>query len=114
MKMNRNNIIRIIFLTLVFLFIGLYFASNSGYIDYQSRNKTILTEEQIKKFENDVKENKPIDIENYITDKEEEYDNSISKLSLKVSHTIGEIFETALNYVFGKLENAMDTDNSNK
>ena len=107
--MNKNNFFRIVFLTLVFLYIGLYFASNAGYIDYQSRNKTILTEEQIKKFENDVKENKPIDIENYITDKEEEYDNNISKLSLKVSHTIGETFENILNYVFGKLENVMNT-----
>lgn len=112
--MNKSNVFRIIFLTLVFLFIGLYFASNSGYIDYQARNKAILTEEQIRKFENDVKENKPIDIENYITDKEEEYDNSISKLSLKVSHTIGEAFEKALNYVFGKLEDAMDTKDSKK
>lgn len=107
--MSRNNLIRIISLTLVFLFIGLYFASNAGYIDYQSRNKTVLTEEQIKKFENDVKENKAIDIENYITDKSAEYDNSISNLSLKISNTIGETFEQVLNYIFGKLENAMNT-----
>lgn len=112
--MNKSNVFRIIFLTLVFLFIGLYFASNSGYIDYQARNKTILTEEQIRKFENDVKENKPIDIENYITDKEEEYDNSISRLSLKLSNTIGETFEKALNYIFSKLENAMDTKDGKK
>ena len=110
--MNKSNVFRIIFLTLVFLFIGLYFASNSGYIDYQSRNKTILTEEQIKEFENDVRENKPIDIKNYITDKEEEYDNSISRLSLKLSNTIGKTFEKALNYIFGKLENAMNTKNN--
>ena len=57
-----NQIFRIIFLTLVFLFIGLYTASSAGYIDYQARNKTVLTEEQIKKFEEDVKNNKPIDI----------------------------------------------------
>lgn len=107
--MSRNNLIRIISLTLVFLFVGLYFASNAGYIDYQSRNKTVLTEEQIKKFENDVKENKAIDIENYITDKSDEYDNSISNLSLKISNTIGETFEQVLNYIFGKLENAMNT-----
>ena len=108
--MKKSNVFRIIFLTLVFLYIGLYFASNAGYIDYQSRNKTILTEEQIKKFENDVKENRPIDIENYITDKQAQYDNNISRLSLKVSSTIGETFENILNYIFGKLENAMNTN----
>ena len=108
--MKKNNIIKIIFLTLVFLYIGLYFASNAGYIDYQSRNKTILTEEQIKKFENDVKENKPIDIENYITNKEDIYDNNISRLSLKLSNTIGKTFENILNYIFSKLENAMNSN----
>lgn len=106
--MDKKNIFRIIFLTLVFLFIGLYFASNAGYIDYQSRNKTILTEEQIKQFEIDVKENKAIDIKNYITSKEDEYDNNISRMSLKLSHTISETFENILNFVFGKLENVMD------
>jgi len=106
--MDKKNIFRIIGLTLVFLFIGLYFASNAGYIDYQSRNKTILTEEQIKQFENDVKENKAIDIKNYITSKEDEYDNNISRMSLKLSHTISETFENILNFVFGKLENVMD------
>lgn len=108
--MKKGNIFRIIFLTLVFLYIGIYFASNAGYIDYQSRNKTILTEEQIKKFENDVKENRPIDIENYITDKEKEYDNSISKISLKLSNTIGKTIEKTLNFVFSKLENAMNSN----
>ena len=106
--MDKKNIFRIIFLTLVFLFVGLYFASSAGYIDYQARNKTILTEEQIKKFEADVKANKAIDIENYVTSKEDTYDNNISKMSLKLSNTIGKTFENALNYVFGKLEKAMN------
>ncbi len=106
----KNNIFRIIALTLVFLFVGLYFASNSGYIDYQARNKKILTENQIKQFEEDVRQNKPIDIKNYITDKEESYDNNISKMSLKLSNAIGKTFEKTLNYVFGKLESVMNTD----
>lgn len=108
--MNKNNFFRIVGLTLVFLFVGLYSASSAGYIDYQFRNKTILTEEQIKKFEKDVKDNKAIDVKNYVTDKSEEYDNSISNLSLKISNTIGETFEKILNYIFGKLESAMNTD----
>lgn len=99
---------KIIGLTLVFLFAGLYFASNAGYIDYQERNKKVLTEEQIKRFENDVKENKIIDINNYISKKEDEYDNKISSISLKVSQTIGQTFESAINFIFGELENVMN------
>lgn len=105
--MNRKNTFRIIFLTLVLLFIGLYFASNSGYIDNSYKNKKILTEEQIKIFEEDVKNNKPINIDNYVIDKEEQYDNKLSKIGLKISNTIGKCFESAINYVFGKFQSSM-------
>lgn len=101
--------LKIIGLTLVFLFIGIYFASNSRYIDYQARNKKILTEEQIKKFEDDVKENKVIDINNYISTKEDEYDNKISSISLKISQTIGKAFENTINFIFKELENTMNS-----
>ncbi len=104
----KNNIIRIIFLTLVFLFIGLYSASNAGYIDYQARNQTVLTENQIKQFEEDVKNNRPIDIENYVINKEETYNNNLSKLSLKISNAIGKTFQNTLDYLFGKLESVMN------
>ena len=104
----KNNVLRIIFLTLVFLFVGLYSASNAGYIDYQARNQMVLTEEQIKKFEEDVKENKPIDIENYVINKEETYNNNLSKLSLKLSNAIGKTFQSTLDYLFGKLEGMMN------
>lgn len=105
--MNKNNFFRIILLTLILLFVGLYFASNSGYIDNQYKNKKILTEEQIKQFEDDVKNNRPIDINNYVVDKEEAYDNKLSKAGLKISNTIGKCFESAINYVFGKFQSSM-------
>ena len=104
----KNNVLRIIFLTLVFLFVVLYSASNAGYIDYQARNQMVLTEEQIKKFEKDVKENKPIDIENYVINKEETYNNNLSRLSLKLSNAIGKTFQSTLDYLFGKLEGMMN------
>ena len=104
----KNNVLRIIFFTLVFLFVGLYSGSNAGYIDYQARNQMVLTEEQIKKFEEDVKENKPIDIENYVINKEETYNNNLSRLSLKLSNAIGKTFQNTLDYLFGKLEGMMN------
>ena len=52
--------------------------------------------------------NKAIDIENYITNKEEMYDNNISRMSLNISRTISTTFESALNFVFEKLEKAMN------
>lgn len=104
----ENNFLRIMALTVFLIFIALYYSSNSGIIDYQARNKTVLTEEQIKMFEEDVKNNVEIDLKKYVEDKEEKYDNNISKTTLKVSNTIGETIQGALDFLFGKMEDAMN------
>lgn len=103
-----NNFFRIMALTVFLIFLALYYSSNAGLIDYQAKNKTSLTEEQIKMFEEDVKNNVQIDLKKYIDNKEDKYDNNISKTTLKLSNTIGETVEGILNFVFGKLENAMN------
>lgn len=103
----KNNFIRIMSLTVFLIFLALYYSSNAGLIDYQSKNKAALTEEQIKMFEEDVKNNVEIDLKKYIEDTEEKYDNKISKTTLKLSNKIGETVQNALNFLFGKLESAM-------
>ena len=75
---------------------------------YRKEKTGGLTEEQIKMFEEDVKNNVQIDLKKYIDNKEDKYDNNISKTTLKLSNTIGETVEGILNFVFGKLENAMN------
>lgn len=105
----KKDWFRIISMTLLFLFLGLYVASRNGYIDYQARNQMILTQEQIEKFEEDVKNQRPIDIENYIVREEELYDNQLSKASLKISNTIGRTVQNVLNFIFGKLEGVMES-----
>ncbi|MCI5967883.1 MAG: hypothetical protein MRZ42_05895 [Tenericutes bacterium] len=104
----KNNFFRIMALTVFLIFLALYYSSNAGLIDYQAKNKTSLTEEQIKMFEEDVKNNVQIDLKKYVDNKEDRYDNNISKTTLKLSNTIGETVEGILNFVFGKLENAMN------
>lgn len=104
----KNNFFRIMALTVFLIFLALYYSSNAGLIDYQAKNKTSLTEEQIKMFEEDVKNNVQIDLKKYIDNKEDKYDNNISKTTLKLSNTIGETIDGILNFVFGKLENAMN------
>lgn len=103
----KNNFIRIMSLTVFLIFLALYYSSNAGLIDYQAKNKTELTEEQIKMFEEDVKNNVEIDLKKYIENTEEKYDNKISKTTLKLSNKIGETVQNALDFLFGKLENAM-------
>lgn len=104
----KHNFVRIMSLTVFLIFLALYYSSNAGLIDYQARNKMTLTEEQIKLFEEDVKNNVQIDLKKYVEDKEEEYDNNISKTTLKLSNTIGETIQGALDFLFGRLEDAMN------
>ena len=106
----KNDIVRIILFTVLFLFLGLYVASQNGYIDYQARDQMVLTEEQIKKFEDDVKNNRPIDIENYVQRQEELYDNQISRMSLNLSNTIGKAVQKFLNFIFDRMEHWMKTE----
>lgn len=103
----KNNFFRIMGLTIFLIFIALYYSSNAGLIDYQARNKTELTEKQIELFEEDVKNNVNIDIKKYVQNKEDNYENNISKTTLKISNKIGETIESTLNFFFGKLESAM-------
>ena len=103
----KENFIRIMSLTIFLIFLALYFSSNAGLIDYQAKNKTKLTEEQIQMFEEDVKNNVEIDLKKYMDNKEEKYDNSISKTTLKVSNSIGKTVKSILDYFFHKMEQTM-------
>lgn len=103
-----NNFFKISFLIIFLSFLALYYSANSGLIDYQARSKNILTEEQIKLFEEDVKNNVEIDLKKYLDNKEEEYNNNISKATLKVSNGIGNTIEKVLDFIFNKLENVMN------
>ena len=104
----KNNFLRIMSLTVFLIFLALYYSSNAGIIDYQARNRTALTEEQIKMFEDDVKNNVEIDIKKYLDDKEEKYDNNVSKTTLKLSNAIGKGAAKALDFMFGKLDKVMN------
>ena len=104
----KDNFLKIMSLTVFLIFLALYYSSNAGLIDYQAKNKTSLTEEQIKMFEEDVKNNVEIDLKKYIDDKDEKYDNNISETTLKLSNAIGETIQGGLDFLFGRLEDVMD------
>ena len=61
-----NNIIKITSVFLAISFIALLLAENFGYYKTKEEKAKILTEEQIIKFEEDIKNGKSIDITEYI------------------------------------------------
>lgn len=104
----KNNVFKVILLLLFLMFLALYYSANTGLIDYQAKNKMELTEEQIKKFENDVKNNVEIDLEEYVVDYEKEYDNNISKTTMSISKTIGETIQNTLDFLFKNIDKAIN------
>ena len=96
-----KKIIKPIGIILIILFLSLYLSSyNTSYYE----NKNILTEDAIKRFEKDLKQAKKIDVNNYI-EKEKDYNNKVSKTTLKISKFIDKSINKSLKLILKYLEN---------
>ena len=103
MKINKKGVekcFKMISTILVLAFIGLYISYNAGYYDYGTYKTTMLTNEAIKKFENDVKEGKNISINNYVEDIKVDYGNKVSNTGLYISKKVDEVMTTSFKKVF--------------
>ena len=103
--MNHKRFNRIM-LVLFISFLVIYCSANVGLIDYQARNKRNLTEKEIAKFEEDVEKGIPIDLSSYSKDNNR-YDNTLSKITLDLSKTIGNTAKSILDLMFKHIEESM-------
>ena len=62
----RTKVFRISFIILFAIFITVFISNKYGYYEYQKHEQVTLTQEQIKQFEQDVKDGKEVDLENYL------------------------------------------------
>ena len=102
MKKRITNIFKVLMLVLLFIFITIYVSNENGYFAYKNYQKNILTEENIKRFENDISTGNVIDINTYL-EKEKDYTNNISRISLKISNRIGSIIRKGIVSFFDKI-----------
>ena len=90
------------------LFISTLIAQSSGYYTTKIAQEKVLTEEEIKKFEEDIKNGKDIDISVY-TNNYKKYDTELStgiynaslKLEQAFNFVIQKIFSAGANLVTG-------------
>lgn len=101
----KNNLFKAIFLLSLTIFVASYFIEETGYYDYKLQEKTILTNEQIKKFEEDIKNGKEVDIESYLKENEKDYSNNITTNITKVSLTTNKYLKKGIESIFGILNN---------
>lgn len=102
MQKKLASILKFIILTLLFLYIIIYTSDVNGYTEYNNYQRRILTEENIKRFEEDVKNGNNIDVNDYIL-KTKDYSNNISKISLYLSNKIGSFIRNGIVYFFDKI-----------
>ncbi len=102
--MNYMKVFKFGIAFLFILFAFIYVVGSSGLYEYKLNEKKILTEEQIKNFENDVSNGTAIDITDYIIP-EKDYDNIFTKTNRKISQYISKGFEESFKYLFRYIDN---------
>ena len=107
--MTKTNLARLIVLILVFLFFVLYFMQASGYNEYTRNRENMLTEEQIKEYEEDIEAGKDVTIKDYLNKDKVNYENKVSELGLDLSRLIEDIFNKGMNVFFEMLNEAVSS-----
>jgi len=102
-----NKCLWYIFLVLFMAFFTLYTAGRAGYYEYTQSQKKVFTEEQIKKFEEDVSSGKDVDINDYLVVKEN-FQGYEKRLGLKISEFIGNYTKLGVNKIFKILSNLVE------
>lgn len=101
MKHKKLNKIFRYFIFIGFVtFFALYLSQSTGYFEYRNSKKVALTNDQIKQFENDVKNGKNVDLEKYIDVNNKSYQNAISKAGFSLSNTTEKVIQKIIGGSF--------------
>lgn len=103
-----DKLMKLLGIILIVLFLVMFFSSSSGYYEYELNKKSNLTQDAILKFEQDVKNGKEIDINDYLVEENKDYSNSFSKAGLSISNKIGTIFSEGVKFIFNSIGNIVE------
>lgn len=93
------------FLVLSFaIFFTLFLSNKYGYYEYKKHEQVTLTEEQIKKFEQDVKEGKNVDLEDYVSNTNKNYQTSLSQAALNLSNGLADTIKKGVESFFSAID----------
>ena len=97
-----------VFMALFVAFLALYLSEKSGYYEYEQHKQTTLTKEKIKQFEKDVALGKNVDIKDYTTEDNINYETKVSKAGLDISKNLGEVVKTGIEGTFSFLNDLIE------
>lgn len=112
MKPDKNEkVLRRIFgifcSILLVTFLTLYLSQATGYYEYTAHKKVVFTNEQIKKFEQDIADGKDVRMEDYLKNAEKNYSNKLSKFGYGLSNMMSKQVRGLLEKTFQKLNDWM-------
>lgn len=103
---KKYNFIVYIFLILFMTFTAVFIMVNMGYYEYSNYTKKVFTEEQIKKFEEDIKNGVPLDMNKYLVEDKKVAGGGIG---LRVSKMIGNVSRKSIEEIFKLLNKVVET-----
>ena len=103
-KESNSNIILKLLLVLFVIFLILYLSKETGIYEYKTYTKTHLTNEAIKKFENDLDKGLDVTLNDYIIGKEKNYTNFINKTGSFISNGVEGIMNNGIKKTISVLK----------
>ena len=94
---KKGSIFLKILAVLFILYLSLTIAISSGYYEAKLSEKTTITDEAMKQFEEDVKAGKNVDIKDYLTDIKKDYSNGATKLEIEFSMIVEKFMSKGIN-----------------
>ena len=107
-KDKKIKLFKGILVALFIVYITIYVSQLTGYYEYKNYQKTVLTEEQIEQFEQDVKEGKQVNVKDYVVNTNKNYQTNLSKIGMNLSNTISSWVNKGINSSFDFLVKLVD------
>ena len=105
---TKNKTFKLLLVIVLIIFASSYYISQSGYYEYQEHQKMVITNDKIKEFEQDVKDNKDIDIKDYYEADNQDYSNKFSDLVYNFSLDGNELTKKCLKALFKKINKLVE------
>lgn len=107
-KDKKIKLFKGILVALFIVYITIYVSQLTGYYEYKNYQKTVLTEEQIEQFEQDVKDGKQVNVKDYVVNTNKNYQTNLSKMGMNLSNTISSWVNKGINSSFDFLVKLVD------
>lgn len=100
MKKKEKNPFFKILSALFLLFISLYIALESGYYEAKLSKKTAMTQESIERFEEDIKNGNPIDVNSYTYEEHKDFSNNTTDAAIFIGSKVESFMSNGITEIF--------------